>query len=154
MDVQVASVDECAQPDASKVGVGEGFLPEPGPFIGQFNPLVSVLPQVLHDHVDADGHADGCDEAGCLHNLIVDPLAVDAGDEEAVGCQSDCANDGHPLGVFGVGEAVDPPLDEEQLQEVDEEGVHHADPEDYSVGVLEGRLQDSRIRDLGGCPLR
>lgn len=51
------------------------------------------------------------------------------------------------------GETIDPPLDEEQFQKGDEEGVHHTDSEYDGIGVLHGRLHDGGIFDCGGSPL-
>ena len=85
--------------------------------------------------------------------MVVDSLPVNAGDEQSVGRESDGAQDGHLLGVLGDRHAVDPPLDEEELQEVDEEGVHHAHSENDRVGILQRCLEDGRVLHLGRRPL-
>jgi len=84
---------------------------------------------------------------------MVDAFSIDTAHKETVGSQSNSASEDHFVGMFGDREAVDPPLDEEELQEDDEERVHHADSEDYGVGILHGRLHDGGKTVAGGDPL-
>lgn len=115
--------------------------------------MSSIFPQVSHDDVDGNRDADGCNEGGSLGQLEVDALAIDAGHEESIGGKSDCPKPYHLGGALGDWQAVDPPLDEEQLQEVDEERVHHAYSEDDGVGVFQGGLKDGCVLDFGRGPL-
>lgn len=153
LDVHVTWVDESAEADTSEVGVGEESLEDPGFLAGEGEAIASVLPEVAHDDEDGDGDAHRSHEGRSLCELIVDSLAVDAGHKEAVGCQSNRAENCNLLGVLGDRHAVDPPLDEQKLQEVDEERVHHAHSEDDGVRILQGWLEDGGMFYLGRCPL-
>lgn len=153
VDIGVSRVDHSSDGEASEVGIGKDLLEEPWSFVGQGDSLWPILSQVAHDDVDGNGDADGCDEGGSLGQLEVDALAIDAGHEEPIGGKPDGSEEYHLVGAFGDWQAVDPPLDEEQFQEVDKEWVHHAHSEDDGVGVFHGWLEDGGVLDFGGGPL-
>lgn len=120
MNVNLSGVDESCKGKAGEVSEGEELLEEPRSFIGKGISHGSVLGEVAHDGEDSVGNADGSSKRGEFCELVVDSLSIDAGHEEAVGCEADGADNCHFGGILGDGHVVDPPLDEEELQEVDE----------------------------------
>lgn len=107
----------------------------------------------MHNESYAHSHTNGAHSDSFRSNNIIDSFSIDAGHEQSKASEADGACEHHSLGSFGEGEAVDPPLDEEQFQEGDEERVHHADSEDDGVGVFHGGLHDCRVLDAGRQPL-
>ena len=92
----------------------------------------------MHNERDANGHTNRSNSDGICSQHIVDSLPVDAAHEQSITRESDCSSKHHEFGLLGVGEAVNPPLDEEEFEEGNEEGVHHTDAEYDRVGVLHG----------------
>lgn len=69
--------------------------------------------------------------------MEIDSFTIDAGHKQSIQSKPNRANHCHFGGIFGDGHTINPPFDEEELQEVDEQRVHHSYPEDDGVGVLQ-----------------
>jgi hypothetical protein len=96
--------------------------------------------KLMHGETNGRTNPNTGIEHALLRQRIINPLPINARNKQPIGQQPNRRAHHNDFGLLGYLRAVQPPLYEEEQHEVQEEGVHHADAEDYCVGVDHGAV--------------
>lgn len=115
--------------------------------------MLSDFFELVHDQVNCGSDKYTCKEHSSFGQGVADSFPVNACNKQSISKQPQSTHHNNGFGLSSKLRTVEPPLDKQKDHEVNEKRIHHTHPEDDSIRVFEGSLDDSGIFFINAVPL-